>query len=594
MIHKPSLTKISLIGGICFIFVLILLGMSSSEAGIQSSGGKNQACGPSCHTDAEGVITISVQNWPGTYSLDTQYTVTVSVTDSILSTGMGGVWISTGSVGTLGIGTDQHLEVKNNDLIQSDAGATSWTFTWDSPVTNSGTVTLIVYAMVINDASGKSGDSWDSVTHDSLPPPDPPSAPQSLTATPGDSQVSLNWVIPASDGGSAITQYNVYLATTSGGSYTNIANPTGLSYIDNTVTNGITYYYNVTAVNVAGESPSSNEASAIPSTVPSAPQSLTATSGDTQVSLSWTVPISDGGSAITQYNVYRATTSGGTYTNIANPTGLSYIDNTVTNGITYYYNVTAVNAAGESPSSNEASVTPIAPPSAPQTLEALYANDNIILNWTAPISDGGSAITKYRIYRDTTIGLPDGINIANVTSGEQSYVDTQVSTGIRYYYVVTAVNNEGESPVSNEIAITSGDVPSVPRNINSPYSNNQIILNWSVPITQGGSAITHYQVYRATTSGGSYTNIANTTELSYLDNTVTNGITYYYVITAVNDEGESGYSTEMSATLTTSTSIQSSSTTTTTTDSISIGLLGFFIGIVVMNSVRWFKKHEKR
>ncbi|MHA2112792.1 MAG: fibronectin type III domain-containing protein, partial [Candidatus Hodarchaeales archaeon] len=129
---------------------------------------------------------------------------------------------------------------------------------------------------------------------------------------------------------------------------------------------------------MAGEGPSSNEASATPSTVPSAPQTLIATSGDNQVSLNWGTPADDGGSAITQYNVYRATTSGGTYTNIANTSGLTYVDNTVTNGITYYYNVTAVNVAGEGPSSSEASTIPIGPPTAPETLEASYVANNVI------------------------------------------------------------------------------------------------------------------------------------------------------------------------------------------------------------------------
>ncbi|MHA2238461.1 MAG: fibronectin type III domain-containing protein, partial [Candidatus Hodarchaeales archaeon] len=367
---QPNLIRKSFIGSICIISILILLGMSSTNAKILRSDGENQACGPGCHSDEGGIITITVTNWPSTYSLNTQYTITVSVTDSSLSTGNGGVWISTGGDGTLGVGTDIHLVKVGNDLTHSDDGAISWTFTWDSPVTNVGTVTLTVYAMVANNGQGSNGDSWDSVTHDSLPPLDPPSAPQTLTATPGDSQVSLNWSAPASDGGSTITQYNVYRATTSGGSYANIANSTGLSYIDTTTTNGITYYYNVTAVNAVGEGPSSNEASATPATVPSAPQTLIATPGNSQVLLNWSTPTSNGGSAITQYIVYRAIESGGTYTNIANTTGLSYIDNTANNGITYYYNVSAENSEGEGPSSNEASATPSTVPSSPQTLIA--------------------------------------------------------------------------------------------------------------------------------------------------------------------------------------------------------------------------------
>ncbi|MBP2632047.1 MAG: hypothetical protein H6Q70_2675 [Firmicutes bacterium] len=85
-------------------------------------------------------------------------------------------------------------------------------------------------------------------------------APIDLVATAGDSQVTLSWT--AVDGA---TGYNVKRSTTAGGPYTTIAsNVSGTTYVDTSVTNGTTYYYVVTAVNVDGESNNSNEASAKP------------------------------------------------------------------------------------------------------------------------------------------------------------------------------------------------------------------------------------------------------------------------------------------------------------------------------------------
>jgi hypothetical protein len=91
---------------------------------------------------------------------------------------------------------------------------------------------------------------------------------------------------------------------------------------------------------------------------PSAPTNLIATAGDSKVTLSWTAV--DGATA---YNIKRSTTAGGPYTTIAtNVSGTSYVDNTVTNGTTYYYVVTTVDSNGnESANSNEASATPQAP-----------------------------------------------------------------------------------------------------------------------------------------------------------------------------------------------------------------------------------------
>jgi len=86
---------------------------------------------------------------------------------------------------------------------------------------------------------------------------------------------------------------------------------------------------------------------------PSAPTGLTATAGNEQVALAWTASTS-----ATSYNVKRSSTSGGTFSTVASATSASYTDTGLTNGTTYYYVVTAVNAAGESAASNQASATP--------------------------------------------------------------------------------------------------------------------------------------------------------------------------------------------------------------------------------------------
>jgi len=180
-----------------------------------------------------------------------------------------------------------------------------------------------------------------------------PSAPTGLTATAGDATVSLSWTASA-----GATSYNVYRGTTSGGEgATPIATGiSGTTYTDTTVSNGTPYYYKVAAVNTAGTSAQSAEASATPELgAPAAPTGLKATAGDSQVALTWTAS-----NGATSYHVKRSTTSGGPYTQVAAPTGTSYTDTGLTNGTPYYYVVTAVNAVGESGNSNEVSATPVA------------------------------------------------------------------------------------------------------------------------------------------------------------------------------------------------------------------------------------------
>jgi hypothetical protein len=94
-----------------------------------------------------------------------------------------------------------------------------------------------------------------------------------------------------------------------------------------------------------------------PVAIPAAPAMLLAEPGDGAVPLRWQQSF-----GATSYAVQRATTSGGPYTTVAsNVTGGSYTDTSVTNGTTYYYTVTATNAAGTSTNSPEDSATPVHP-----------------------------------------------------------------------------------------------------------------------------------------------------------------------------------------------------------------------------------------
>lgn len=181
-----------------------------------------------------------------------------------------------------------------------------------------------------------------------------PGTPTGLAATPGDTQVVLTWTAV-----SGATTYNVKRSTTTGGPYTTVGSPSAANFTDTGRTNGTTYYYVVSAVNTYGESANSVEKSATPALpIPVVPAGVAATPGDTQVNLSWSASAS-----ATSYHVKRSTTSGGGYAQVGAPTGTVFNDTGLTNGTTYFYVVTALNAAGESSNSTEVSATPaVVPP----------------------------------------------------------------------------------------------------------------------------------------------------------------------------------------------------------------------------------------
>ena len=152
--------------------------------------------------------------------------------------------------------------------------------------------------------------------------------------------------------------YNVYRGTTAGGEATApiASGITAQSYSDTGLTSGTKYYYKVAAVNAAGTSALSIEVSATPGgSLPAAPTGLTAIAGNASVFLRWFPS-----KGATSYNVYRGTASGAeSATPIA--TGLKwteFVNIHLTNGTKYYYKVAAVDAAGTSALSGEATAAP--------------------------------------------------------------------------------------------------------------------------------------------------------------------------------------------------------------------------------------------
>ena len=275
-----------------------------------------------------------------------------------------------------------------------------------------------------------------------------PVAPSGLSATPGNAQVTLSW---ASSSGAA--SYHVKRSTTSGGPYIQVAAPTATSYVDSSLTNGTKYFYVISALNSAGESANSPEASATPTAPanpPPAPANLQATAGNAQVSLAWSAS-----TGATSYNVKRSATSGGPYTKIASPTAANYADTGLTNGTKYCYVVSSVNSSGESANSAEASATPTAPanpPPAPSNLQAAAGNAQVSLAWSA-----STGATSYNVKRSTISGGPYS-QIA--TPSSNSYSDTGLTNGTTYYYAVSAVNSAGQSANSSQASAT----PTAPAN----------------------------------------------------------------------------------------------------------------------------------
>ena len=171
---------------------------------------------------------------------------------------------------------------------------------------------------------------------------------------------------------------------------------------------------------------------------PSAPSGVTGVAGDGEVTVSWTAPTSNGGSAITGYTV-TASPGGATCTTTGATT---CVVTGLTNGTAYTFTVTATNAVGTSPASSPSSpVTPVSVPSAPSGVTGVAGDGEVTVSWTAPTSSGGSPITGY-----TVTASPGGATCT--TTGATTCVVTGLTNGTAYTFTVTAANADGIGPAS--------------------------------------------------------------------------------------------------------------------------------------------------
>jgi fibronectin type 3 domain-containing protein len=177
---------------------------------------------------------------------------------------------------------------------------------------------------------------------------------------------------------------------------------------------------------------------------------LTGTAGNGSVTLSWSATAGSSGT----YSVYRGASVGTETVMLSGLSATTHTDGGLTNGVTYYYFVTAKNSAGTSGHSNEASVTPQATatvPGAPSLNAATSSSRGVVLTWAAPVSNGGSAITRYVLYRGRSSGQESSyVTLTCSTTCTYRYNDTNTRQGRSYYYQVAAVNVVGTGPRSNE------------------------------------------------------------------------------------------------------------------------------------------------
>ncbi len=280
----------------------------------------------------------------------------------------------------------------------------------------------------------------------------------------------------------------------------------------------------------------SNPAMLLVGSAPGAPTAVTGVPGDGQVVVSWEAPASNGGEPITSYTVTPNPSAGTcTYVN-----GTSEACTGLTDGTPYTFTVTATNSiATGSASTASSAVTPNAgttAPGAPTAVTGVAGNGQAVVSWTAPASNGGSAITSY-----TVTPTPSSGATCNYVTGTTETC-TGLTNGTSYTFAVTATNGIGTGPSSaSSAAVIPVTVPGAPTSVTASVASGQSLVSWTVPASNGGSTITGYTV--TSTPGNMSCTATGPVATSCLVTGLTNGQSYTFSVTAASAVGTSASAT---------------------------------------------------
>ena len=358
-----------------------------------------------------------------------------------------------------------------------------------------------------------------------------PGAPTNVLAIAADAEVAVSWTAPSEVGGSPITGYT---ATASPGG-TSCTTTGALNCTVGGLTNGTAYSFTVTATNSDGTgSPSDGSVWVTPAAAPDAPSSVFGTPGDSEATVTWLAPETNGGAAITTYTV-TASPGGATCSTSGS---LTCIVPTLTNSTPYTFTVTATNSVGTSPASNASDpVTPLPVPGAPTTVNATPGSGQATVSWAAPADAGGSAIIAY-----TVTASPGGSRCS--TSGATSCTVIDLTNGTAHTFTVTATNAIGTGPASVASSpVTPVGVPDAPTNVTAIAGDTTADVSWNVPVSDGGSDLTGYTA-TAAPGGASCT---TTGTVSCTISGLTNDVIHTVTVTASNALGTGPGSTPSDA-----------------------------------------------
>jgi fibronectin type 3 domain-containing protein/TolB-like protein len=383
-------------------------------------------------------------------------------------------------------------------------------------------------------------------------------------------EVKLSWSSHAS---TFIAAYNIYRSSKADGDFVKIkqipssgSDGGALTYSDeDDLGDKIKYFYRITVEDDWGvETNPSYTVSAVTRDIPPQNQKLKARSGLVKkVELTWIAATQE---EIEGYNIYCSTEKDGNYTLLKKIPGRennSYVDNyrgfekigdaiggklagqiadkigaTLDDNKTYYYRLTTYNKASAESLPDFAFAKTKPCPQKTTGIKGIGMKPREVpLTWKAnPEKD----ISSYHVYRSSE----EKGDFAKVgTSEKTAYVDTGLNDGVKYFYKISAEDQDGLISMSSEIiSVTTKPKPKPPASLKGNYKNGKAEILWA---PNKETDISHYIIYEKKYFG--VEKIAETKSANFVDSSIEKGTEKKYVIKAIDRDGlDSEFSAELS------------------------------------------------
>ena len=386
-----------------------------------------------------------------------------------------------------------------------------------------------------------------------VPPPPPPPPVTNLAqvmgvgVAPGNAQLVVTWTAVDNATGYTVQWMSVGQGYTTGDRQATVTPGSTTRYTIPSLTNGTEYTVRVIATRTgANDGPPSDEMTGTPRVPPPPPPpppppvtdlaqvlGVGVAPGNAQLVVTWTAVDNATGYTVQwmsggeDYNTgdRQATVTPGSTTRHTIP-GL-------TNGTEYTGRVIATRTgATDGPPSAEVKGTPFTTPGAPQHLSGVPGDEQVMLTWDAPSSDGGSAILRYEYaIDDSGTWIDAGLDLEETVPG--------LTNGQQYAFEVRAVNSAGPGAPARTAATPLG-MPSVPESLTATGGDGEVVLEWTEPADDGGAPVTGYE-YRfaaGTAVPGDTPWQSAGLDLEWTVTGLTNGQQYAFEVRARNRVGE--------------------------------------------------------